>query len=85
MLFRQELAQLPVGANGQASAPVPLSLMLVHMLFLAGVVVFAHHPAAFMGLFLFFLGVAHAYRQHQDRLILREGLLVAFFWLGWLY
>lgn len=82
LLFRRELAQLPVGANDQASAPVPLSLMLVHMLFLAGVVVFAHHPAAFMGLFLFFLGVAHAYRQHQDRLILREGLLVAFFLAG---
>jgi len=45
-------------------------------------VLFAHHPAIFMGLFLLFLGVATAYPQHQDRLILREGLLVAFFLAG---
>jgi len=32
-----------------------------------------------MGLFLFFLGYTEAYKRHQDRLILREGLLVAFF------
>lgn len=47
-----------------------------------GVVIFAHHPAIFMGLFLFFLGVCSAYPDHQDRLILREGLLVAFFLAG---
>jgi len=35
-----------------------------------------------MGLFLFFLGIAHAYQQYHDRLILREGLLVAFFLAG---
>ncbi len=35
-----------------------------------------------MGLFLFFLGVASAYERHQDRLILREGLLVASFLAG---
>lgn len=61
---------------------VPLVLVLVHLAFLVGVVVFAHHPAIFMGLFLFFLGVAHAYQRHQDPLIIREGLLVAFFLAG---
>ena len=35
-----------------------------------------------MGLLLFFLGFAHAYERFQDRLILREGLLVAFFLAG---
>jgi hypothetical protein len=35
-----------------------------------------------MGLFLFFLGITHAYEHHQDRLILKEGLLVAFFLAG---
>jgi hypothetical protein len=35
-----------------------------------------------MGVFLFFMGVAHAYERHQDRLMLREGLLVAFFLAG---
>lgn len=81
LLFRKELRQL-VPADGGGSHPVPGALALVHLAFLAGVVVFAHHPAMFMGLFLFFLGVAHAYQRHQDRLILREGLLVAFFLAG---
>ena len=49
---------------------------------LAGVVALAHHPAAFMGLLLLFMGIATAYPQFQDRLILREGLLVAFFLAG---
>ena len=35
-----------------------------------------------MGLFLFFLGISNAYKHHQGRLILREGLLVAFFLAG---
>jgi hypothetical protein len=41
-----------------------------------------HYPEAFMGLFLLFLGLAEAYRRHHDRLILREGLMVAFFLAG---
>ena len=82
LLFRKELAKLPLTASDDGTAAVPLALVIVHLAFLAGVVVFAHHPAIFMGLFLFFLGVAHAYQRHQDRLILREGLLVAFFLAG---
>jgi len=82
LLFRRELAALPVTAGARRTAAVPVALIGVHLAFLAGVVVFAHHPAIFMGLFLFFLGVAQAYPQHQDRLILREGLLVAFFLSG---
>jgi predicted cation transporter len=82
LLFRKELARLPATASGDDSAPAPLALAAVYLAFLAGVVVFAHHPAIFMGLFLFFLGVASAYQRHQGRLILREGLLVAFFLAG---
>ncbi|MDO8285413.1 MAG: putative Na+/H+ antiporter [Rhodoferax sp.] len=81
--FRKELAALPLQAAAKDAAPaVPRLLVAVHLAFLAGVVVFAHHPAIFMGLFLFFLGIAHAYEHHQDRLILKEGLLVAFFLAG---
>ena len=61
---------------------MPGLLIAVHLTFLIGIVIFAHHPAAFMGLFLFFLGIAHAYQNHQNRFILREGLLVAFFLAG---
>jgi hypothetical protein len=61
---------------------VPVVVIGVHLFFLASVVFFAHHPAVFMGLLLFFLGFASAYERHQDPLILREGLLVAFFLAG---
>jgi Na+/H+ antiporter NhaD/arsenite permease-like protein len=81
LLFRRELQQIKVPFEGGA-ARVPFLLTATHLLFLVGVVVFAHHPPVFMGLLLFFLGIAHAYERHQDRLILREGLLVAFFLAG---
>jgi hypothetical protein len=86
-LFARELGRLDdpsdgIGPGEVKDTPVPLPLVLVHVLFLAGVVVFSHHSAVFMGLFLFFLGVVHAYERHQDRLMLREGLMVAFFLAG---
>ena len=72
-----------MNANPQESGrPLPLPVTLVHLLFLAGIVVFAHHPALFMGLLMFFMGFTTAYARHQDRLMLREGLLVAFFLAG---
>ncbi|QDQ27003.1 DUF1646 domain-containing protein [Chitinimonas arctica] len=82
LLLRRELAGLPVPTSATAAITVPAGLLAAHLLFMVGVVIFAHHPTMFMGLFLFFLGVAHAYEQYQDRLILREGLLVAFFLAG---
>ena len=81
LLFRKELGHMADAAAPKAT-PVPASVVIVQLLFLAGVVVFAHHPAVFMGLFLFFMGFATAYARHQDRLILREALLVAFFLAG---
>ena len=81
-LFRKELGRLSLASSGRNSDPAPLFLVMVHLAFLAGVVVFAHYPGMFMGLFLFFLGIAHAYSHYQDKLILREGLLVAFFLVG---
>ncbi len=82
LLFRRELSALPAHRPERFERPVPAPLVVVHLLFLAAVVAGAHHPAVFMGVFLLFLGVSHAYPQHQDRPILREGLLVAFFLAG---
>lgn len=81
LLFRGELSRLP-RAVAETSASVPLWVGAVHVGLLAGVVALSHHPAAFMGLLLLFMGIATAYPQHQDRLILREGLLVAYFLAG---
>ncbi len=83
LLLRRELGHMAQRSTSDAvQARAPASVIAVHLLFLLGVVVFAHHPAVFMGLFLFFLGFATAYERHQDRLILREALLVAFFLAG---
>ena len=81
LVFRRELGRLP-SAPVENGTPLPVWVSVVHLLFLAGVVAFAHHPPVFMGLLLFFLGFTTAYPQFQDRLILREGLLVAFFLAG---
>ncbi len=82
ILFRHELARVSVKDGADQGDPIPAPMILLHVLFLAAVVVAAHHPVVFMGLFLFFLGIASAYERYQDRLILREGLMVAFFLAG---
>jgi hypothetical protein len=66
----------------QPVAAVPFTVVAVHAAFLAGVVVMAHHPVAFLGLFLLYLGFTQAYERHQDPPIIREALLVAFFLAG---
>jgi hypothetical protein len=81
IMLRTELRRLDV-AQADAGITVPLALVAVHLMFLVSVVVFAHHPSVFISLLLFFMGVATAYRHHQNPLILREGLLVAFFLAG---
>lgn len=80
LLFRNELMQMK--SSTQQSMTVPVPLLMTHLLFLVLVVVFAHHPSVFIPLFLFFMGVTTAYRSYQSPLILREGLLVAFFLAG---
>jgi hypothetical protein len=82
LLFRRELLALPdqvclAQTDSQSLPPWPVTV--IHLLFLVGIVAFAHYPAVFLGIFLFFLGFTAAYERYQDRLILREGLLVAFF------
>lgn len=81
-LFRRELASCAVLPADDATDRVPTVLVVVNLAILACVVSVNHDPEAFMGLFLLFLGLAEAYRRHHDRLILREGLMVAFFLAG---
>lgn len=72
----------PVSEGTAPEAPLPIPVVLVHLVLLAGVVLFAHHPVAFLGLFLMFLGFTQAYERHQSPLIIKEALLVAFFLAG---
>lgn len=80
--FRKEIAAHGLTEVPQTGEKVPQGVSFIHVGFLVGVVIFAHHPVVFMGFFLFFLGFTEAYKRYQDRLILREGLLVAFFLAG---
>jgi len=74
---------LPRPMTGASVGPsVPWTVSLVHCAFLAVVIALGHFPVLFLGLFLFFLGYAHAYPQHQSPLILKEALLVGFFLAG---
>lgn len=81
LLFGRELKALPPLAASTEAQP-PWTVTLIHVMFLAGIVVFAHHPSVFLGLFMLFLGFTAAYERYQSPLILREGLLVAFFLAG---
>lgn len=79
---RQFLLQMPNPSEGLRRLETPVPLVVAHLVLLTGVVLASHRPIVFAGLFLFFLGLAEAYRRYQSRLILREGLLVGFFLAG---
>jgi hypothetical protein len=65
-----------------ARPPVPLIVIAIHTLFLVGVVLSAHHPILFLAFMMLFIGYAHAYKRHQNPLLIREGLMVGFFLAG---
>lgn len=83
MLRRHLIARPGLPADEPpARRPVPWTVTAVHAALLAGVVLTAHHPVAFLGLFLLFLGFTQAYARHQDPLLIKEALLVGFFLAG---
>lgn len=76
--YRRSLMTLTLAQQRRASTS-PWWLILIHVAFVALIVMSAHHSVVFVGLFLLFLGVATVTKEYQDDLKLREGLLVAFF------
>jgi Na+/H+ antiporter NhaD/arsenite permease-like protein len=82
LVFRHELRNHAVAVGRSAAPRVPAAFMAANLAILTLVVVANHDPEVFMGVFLLFLGLAEAYTRHHDRLILREGLMVAFFLAG---
>ena len=79
-MFWRELSRLEVERDAGGRTPVWLTAL--HVMFLALVVAFAHHPNVFFGVFVLFLGLVTATREYQEALKLREGLLVGFFLAG---
>ena len=82
LLFFKELEQVETNPSDKRIDRIPVGVVLIHLLFLLGVVVFVHHSVIFMGLFLFFIGYTTAYARYQNKLIFRESLMVAFFLAG---
>ena len=81
LLFFNELSGQRIAVK-QNEGVVPLRLILIHLMFLGLVVAFGHHPPVFLGVLLFFIGFTQAYPEHQERLIIKEALLVGFFLAG---
>ncbi len=86
LVCRARLQDGSIGRDANSAAavrpPVPLIVIAIHMVFLVGVVLSAHHPVIFMGFLMLFIGYAHAYQRHQNPLLIREGLMVGFFLAG---
>lgn len=74
----ESLPEAPVDTRPK----VPVSVIIIHLMFLLGIVLFAHYPAIFLGLLMMFIGYASAYSRYQSPLMIREGLMVGFFLAG---
>jgi hypothetical protein len=64
---------------GGTLLPVPIWIIVTHLLFMAWTVFNSHYPALFVGSFLFFLGFARATTPYQSKIELKAPLLVGFF------
>ncbi|RZJ03653.1 MAG: hypothetical protein EOO54_25700, partial [Haliea sp.] len=81
--LRAHLGPTPARAGQDAVADrVPPLVVAIHLAFLSAVVLLAHHPVAFLAMFLMFVGFTQAYDRHQSPLLIKEALLVAFFLAG---
>lgn len=80
--FYRELQAMQPPSKAGNGLVSPLWLQGLHLLFLGLIVLMAHHPTVFLGIFLFFLGLTAITPEFQERLKLRESLMVAFFLAG---
>lgn len=67
--------------NNEKMLP-PWWVTFTHVIFLALVVLTAHHMVVFMGLFLFFLGFTVVTQEFQDEVQVKSSLMVGFFLAG---
>ncbi len=89
-IFRKNFASLKERANEFKASkaaepkpePAPFWVVFVHLGFVAWTVLTLHHPAFFIGGFLFFLAFTMATHHHQYDIQLKSPLLVGFFLAG---
>ncbi|MDR1461779.1 MAG: putative Na+/H+ antiporter, partial [Azoarcus sp.] len=82
LIFRKELSRFEFSGQSENGGGVPWPIIGLHLMLLSLIVLFAHYPHVFLGILLIFLAFAHAYPRFQERLILREGLMVSCFLAG---
>ncbi len=80
LFFKKELqGDFQLRADDGTKMLPPWWVTLVHVLFLALVVVNAHHMVVFMGLFLFFMGFTIVTQEFQSEVQIKASLMVGFF------
>ncbi|MDR1062684.1 MAG: putative Na+/H+ antiporter [Azoarcus sp.] len=83
LVFRKELSRFDLSDQRKHDDDgIPWPVVGLHLLLLFLIVLFAHHPHVFLGILLIFMAFARAYPRFQERLILREGLMVSCFLAG---
>jgi len=89
LVFRRELARLqpapaavPATPPDDDSASIPVWVTVLHLLFMAALVWYAHFPVFLIGVFLFFLAFFEVTAEYQSELQLRSPILVGFFLAG---
>jgi hypothetical protein len=91
LIFRKEFAQLNKRQNvtseyfippQEEGSAVPHWITIVHLFFMAVIVITAEYPAIFLAAYLFFVGFHQSTRHHQDSLKLARPLLVGLFLAG---
>jgi predicted cation transporter len=82
-MFKNELqGDFQLRSDNTEKMLPPWWLTLTHVVFLALVVLSAHHMVIFMGLFLFFLGFTVVTKEFQDEVQVKASLMVGFFLAG---
>ena len=82
-LFRKELmGPMKKMEKGDAVLIPKKWKIFIHLLFLSVVVVYAHHPIIFIAIFFLFMGFMQITKKAQDKLKIKESLLVSFFLAG---
>lgn len=85
IISRSVLAEAPESipeTTSKKRTDVPWTVIAIHLVFLIGIVLSAHHPVIFLGMLMMFVGYATAYAKYQNPLMIREGLMVGFFLAG---
>lgn len=84
VVFRRELLsmKMPPAQAADKGSPVPVQIILCHLLFIGFVVYTAHYAAMVVFTFMFFLAFVAATERNQDAINLRGPVLVGFFLAG---